>query len=144
MVLASFRLPERWIEMRQTGLPAAALSAVVGPLQQTLTRRERRLLRSKVGRIGARFFRYKVVDRPTHTHTRAHTKVFVLASPPPSLLFICAWCWTQQVIPWALRQGSRPGTEDWMCVYYEREMETRLDDLRARMGVTPFPAAWLP
>ena len=48
------------------------------------------------------------------------------------------------MIPWALRQGSRPGTEDWMCVYYEREMETRLDDLRARMGVTPFPAAWLP
>ena len=48
--------------------------------------------------------------------------------------------WTHY-LPWALRSAHRPSNEQHhlMCVYYEREFDTPLEELRKRMGIEVAP-----
>lgn len=76
----------KWLEMLQTGLPVAALSALAGPL--ALPTEERRVLR-------------------------------------------------EVYIPWAVT--AAPRARPLMNVWYERELDTPLSELRARLNITPAP-----
>eukprot|EP00978_Attheya_sp_CCMP212_P041382 scaffold236691_cov33-Attheya_sp.AAC.1 len=79
----------KWLELFQTGLPVAALSATVGSLR--LSAEERDLL-------------------------------------------------NQHYLPWAIRVGKdNSKCTNLMNVYYEKEFDTNLLDLRDRLGIEPAP-----
>ena len=42
-------------------------------------------------------------------------------------------------LPWAVRVGRQMKDGGLMCVYYEEEMETKLEELRDRIGMEPAP-----
>jgi len=86
----------KWLELMQTGLPLAALSAVGGAAGATsgLSKREREVLR-------------------------------------------------EVYVPWAVRVGGGMRENALMCVYYEEELETDLDELRERMGIEAAPTVEL-
>jgi ubiquinone biosynthesis protein COQ4 len=79
----------KWLELFQTGLPVAALSATVGSLR--LSAEERDLL-------------------------------------------------NQHYLPWAIRVGKHNSKcSNLMNVYYEKEFDTNLLELRDRLGIEPAP-----
>ena len=78
----------KWLELMQTGLPLAALSATGGSLR--VSQKERDIL----------------------------------------------W---NVYFPWAVKVGQQMKDGGLMCVYYEEEMETDLNDLRKRIGIEPAP-----
>lgn len=82
----------KWLELMQTGLPLAALSAIGGSLGAAsgLSAKEREIL----------------IDI---------------------------------YIPWAIRVGGNMQKNALMCVYYEEELETDVDDLRKRVGIELAP-----
>lgn len=45
----------------------------------------------------------------------------------------------QQYLPWAIRVHHKMRFGQLLCVYYEKEFETPLDELRQRLGIEPAP-----
>jgi ubiquinone biosynthesis protein COQ4 len=111
----SGELALKWIELRETGLPVAALSALVGPL-----------------RLAGGALRHAARAGDEASVPAAQLRIFRSVYLP--------WVLQDSARRAGATSGAAPSSyKALMAIYYERRFERPLDDVRHELGIVPVP-----